>query len=101
MASKYLENDSDIGIKWFNLNYLQLNQGECHLLLTGYEFQNSVLRLGDTFLQQSNNEKLLGITIDQKHKFDLHVKNPKSVGKMVGALSRVARALNLDQYNII
>ena len=51
-------------IEWFKNNYMQLNQGKCHFLLTGCEEDNTVVTFGNSFLNASDMEKLLGIQID-------------------------------------
>ena len=77
-----LEKDIDICIVWFNRNFMKLNWDKCHFLLAGYDKDNTLIRFGDNFLTESPNEDLLGITIDNELKFDLHInKKCKEVGK--------------------
>ena len=70
-----LESEGYSVIEWFKNNYMQLNQGKCHFLLTGCEEDNTVVTFGNSFLNASDKEKLLGILIDKKLKFDAHIKN--------------------------
>ena len=45
--------------------------------------------------EETNNAKLLGVTIDNQLKFDVHIKNfCKEAGKKVNALARVASYMN-------
>ena len=35
-----LEHDTLLAIEWFENNYMKLNQGKCHLLVSGNKFEN-------------------------------------------------------------
>ena len=37
---KRLEHDSLLAIEWFQNNNMKLNQDKCHLLVTGYKYEN-------------------------------------------------------------
>ena len=69
-----LQSDGENVINWFQNNYMQLNQGKCHFLLTGCSEPNTVVNFGDKFLNASGYEKLLGLLIDDKLKFGAHIK---------------------------
>ena len=38
--TKRLKQDSFLAIEWFENNNMKLNQGKCHLLLSGYKNEN-------------------------------------------------------------
>ena len=41
-----LEHDNQLAIEWFESNYMKLNQGKCHLLVSGYKHGNIWVRIG-------------------------------------------------------
>ena len=43
-----LEYDSYIATEWFENNSLKLNQDECHLLVSGFKYQNVWVKIGKT-----------------------------------------------------
>ena len=42
-----LEHDSHLAFKWFESNYMKLNQDKCHLLVSGYKHENIWARIGE------------------------------------------------------
>ena len=42
-----LEHDSRLAIEWFRSNYMKLNQGKCHLLVSGYKHEKIWARIGE------------------------------------------------------
>ena len=36
---KRLEHDSALAIEWFENNYMKLNEGKCHLLVSGFKHE--------------------------------------------------------------
>ena len=49
------------------------NTDKCHLLLSKYE--SSEIHIGDSIVESSTCEKLLGIKIDSKLRFDDHIQD--------------------------
>ena len=41
-----LEHDNQLATEWFESNYMKLNQGKCHLLVSGYKHGNIWVRIG-------------------------------------------------------
>ena len=87
-----LENVSLKVIKWFSDNYLKLNEDKCHFLAL-YNSSNEpiTIKLGNASVQNSTQEKLLGIIIYNNLKLKHHVAElcQKASNKLY-ALSRVA-----------
>ena len=54
---------------------MKLNTDKCHLLISGTKYKHSWGKTGDDKMWESNEVKLLGITIDDKLKFDSHNAN--------------------------
>ena len=97
-----LEADGESVIEWFKNNYMQLNQGKCHFLLTGCAEDNTIVTFGNTFLNASNLEKLLGLLIDKKLRFYTHIKKLcTEAEKKVGALNRLNRIISVGKRKIL
>ena len=43
-----LEHDTRLMIEWFESNYMKLNKTKCHLLMSGYKFENIWVNVGNT-----------------------------------------------------
>ena len=70
-----LEHDSALAIEWFEANYMKLNEDKCHLLISGHKFESVWPMIGNTRIWESQQEKLLGVTIDKDLKFNKHISN--------------------------
>ena len=69
-----LENEGNILIKWFSNNYMKANADKCHLLVTN-NAENYSINLGGIKIDNSSEEKLLGILVDNQLKFDRYIDN--------------------------
>ena len=65
---KDLEEIGENFVNWFSNNEMKLNTHKCHLLLNSQE--PNTLKIGDLHMNDSLNEKLLGITFACKLKFN-------------------------------
>ena len=52
---------------------MKLNSEKCHLLVSGQNYEEMFVEIGDDKIWESKSLKLLGITIDKELKFDKHV----------------------------
>ena len=52
-------------IKWFHNSNMKLNLNKCHLLVSGYQYENVWAQIGDETTWESNKQKLLGLQIDR------------------------------------
>ena len=96
-----LEQDSIILFQWYENNYLKANPDKWHLLLsqTGQELS---MNIGNEMISNSENEKLLGITFDNKLYFDIHVKKLcKKAGQKLHALARISNFMNLEKRKVL
>ena len=59
--------------KWFSDSQMKGNTDKCHLLLSKDE--SSEIHIGDYIIERSTCEKLLGIKIDSKLRFDDHIQD--------------------------
>ena len=74
-VEKTLRGDFEIVTKWFHENYMVLNSGKCHFMCLGKNTENETYFFNKSEMRNSSEEKILGITIDNKLKFKSHVKN--------------------------
>ena len=89
-----LRGDFQIVTKWFYENYMGLNSGKCHFMCLGKNTENETYFFNNTEMKNRDEEKILGITIDNKLKFKSHVKNlRKKASQKIWALSRLANYL--------
>ena len=70
-----LEHISELAIAWFEMNYIKLNADKCHLLVSGNKNGQIWAKLDRDVVWESNDVELLGITLNNKLKFDKHVSN--------------------------
>ena len=61
-----LERNSELGIFWIENNYIKLNTDKCHLLDSGRKYEHSWAKTGHDKICESNEIKLLGVTIENK-----------------------------------
>jgi hypothetical protein len=99
-----LESDISSVMDWFQANFMMLNASKCHFLLSGPKniVEHTYVKVGEQIIWESQMEKLLGLTVDKKLKFQDHVDNmiKKASGKL-SALIRLARFLPFDQKRIL
>ena len=68
-----LEHDSYFAIEWFENNSMKLNQDKCHLLVSGFKYENAWAEIGKTKICESKKQKLFGVEIDRTLRFDEHI----------------------------
>ena len=95
-----LERDANLLSDWFVDNYMKMNDDKSHLLIFGNK-ENTSITTGQSPLMESQNEKLLGITVDKKLSFQAHIDNVcKKAGQRLHALARVSKYMNEQQLRI-
>ena len=96
-----LEEDTTKLIKWFNNNYFKMNADKCHLLITNHEDDVSATIGGEIIICEKS-VKLLGIYIDNKLDFNIHLsKICSKVSLKLHALARISHLLSTDKLKII
>ena len=74
------------------MNYMKINTDKCHLLVSENKNGQMWVKLERDIVWEINDVKLLGITLNNKLKFDKHVFNICSKGnRKLSALTRVAK----------
>ncbi len=98
-----LENNSTILIQWFEDNFIELNTGECHFMVIEKSAKQTIkISMGDSDMENTNEEKLLGVTIDHKLTFEPHLnKHCKNAGYKLFALSRLSSYIDSNKLKIL
>ena len=70
-----LEKDPLLLSEWFSDNFMKLNEDKSQLLIFGVMNDGMTLNIGDSQISESESEskKLLGVTLDSKLDFNVHV----------------------------
>ena len=68
-----LENAAKNFFEWFTNNHMKANHGKCHLLMSILT-PNSI-KVKDYMIKNSDNEKLLVVTVDVNLNFNCHLEN--------------------------
>ena len=88
--------------EWFFKNYMVLNQKKCHYMCIGRNTENDKFEFDNLLLENSKEEVVLGVTIDNKLTFDSHIKSIcRKAGQKLGALLRITNYLNSSQKKLI
>ena len=85
--------------KWFSDNQMKGNTDKCHLLLSKDE--SSEIHIGDSIVENTC-EKLLGIKINSKLRFDDHIQDLcKNANKKLRALARETPYMNFQRRKVL
>ena len=104
---KSLESDAYIVLNWFRFNEMKPNQGKCHLMIADIDHKHyegkSFIFLEDAFLENEEKVKLLGIQVDEKLRFEEHIKTfiLKEANKKLCALMRISKFLTPEKLKIL
>ena len=66
--------DFDLVSKWFEENCMILKTDKCHLMCLGKDAENKTFIFNNFILSNSNEDKIFGITIDNRITFKSHIK---------------------------
>ena len=99
---RQLEHDSLIAIEWFESNYMKLNTDKCHLLLAGHKHEHIWAKIGNDNIEESMHQRLLGVTIDNKLRFNTHIIDICKIAQQkLSALIRHSHILNFEKRRIL
>ena len=85
----------DLVSKWFEENFMVLNADKCHFMCLGQDMENETFIFNIFIFNNSNEEKILGITIDNKLTFKSHIKILcRKAAEKMKALSRLLNHLS-------
>ena len=97
-----LEENAEICLNWFNNNYMKMNPDKSHLLLSGKKTEQMWVKVGNDNILETNEVKLLGVSIDNELKFDNYIENTcKKAHAKLTALSRMSRFFNINQRHVL
>ena len=92
-------------ILWLSESYVNhtvINPGKYHYMLIGNHDAPDKANLNGTGITCSNNQKLLGVLIDRKLSFDVHIISLcKKEGQKFSALTRISSYLALDEVLLL
>ena len=60
--------------EWLFENYMVLNAGKCHFMCLGKNTENETFIFKDTITNNSKEEKILGVIIDNRMTFSSHIR---------------------------
>ena len=70
---------------------MKLNQEKCHLLVSGFKYENVWAKIGKAKIWESKKQKLLGVEIDTTLSFDEHIASLyRKAGKKLSVLVRLS-----------
>ena len=91
-----------LAVRWFENNYMKLNEEKCHFIISGHKYEHSWVKINENMIWESSNVKLLGVNIDSNLTFNDHVSSIcAKTGRKLTALRRLVTLLNLDQRRIL
>ena len=97
-----LETDALILSKWFPENFMKLNAGKCHLLTFGTNQDDIKIKIGEAIVEESSEEKLLGVIIATNLNFKSHVSNLcKRASQKLHALARLSPFMGSDKLRLL
>ena len=97
-----LEHDSYLTIEWFENNSMKLNQDKCHLLVSGFKYENVWAKIGKTKIWESKKQKLLGVEIDRTLSFDEHIASLcRKAGKKLSVLARLSNFMCTNKKRVL
>ena len=99
---KQLEEDSSVLEKWFSDNFLKLNDDKCHLMIFGDKSTEATVSIGNSRINESDYEKLLGVTFDKKSSFKKHVEDlSKKANQKLHALACLSNYIDPIKSEIL
>ena len=85
---------------WFSQNEMKANLGKCHMFLSSAEPLN--FQISETVIHNSQSKKLLGVTFDNKLKFEKHInKICQKANRKLNALARITPYMKLAKRRIL
>ena len=90
-----------LAILWFENNYMKSNTDKCHLIVSGCKYEQVWANIDKDLIQEGNDVKLLGITIDRHLKFDKHfLKLCSKANQKLSALFIMAKMLFFNKRKL-
>ena len=97
-----LEQDANRLTAWFPENYMKLNEDKCHFILFGTSKERANIHIAEAQIEESGEEKLLGIALDKKLSFKNHVKTIcKKASQKLHALARISIYMEPEKLKLL
>ena len=95
-----LENVAEKLFEWFTNNHMKANHDKCHLLMS--TLTPISIKVKDYIIKNSDNEKLLGVTVDANLNFNCHLENIlNKASKKVHVLARIAPYISIPKRKLL
>ena len=79
-----------------------MNSDKCHLFISGNRFENLWTKIGNDKIWETRIAKILGITIDNKLKFDEHLHNVcLKANRKLSVLTRIRKFLDFNKTRVL
>ena len=102
LVKSVLVNDFRAIKQWFYENFMILNPNKCHFMCVGKNTESDIFKFENVCLENSKEEVILGITIDNKLTFDSHIKSIcRKADQQLSALSRILPYLETDKKELL
>ena len=89
-------------VKWFSDNFLKLNDEKCHLMVFGDKNTKTTIKIGNSEIKESDCEKLLRITFDNKLNFKKHLEDLcRKANQKIHALARLSNYIDPVKSEIL
>ena len=99
-VTENLQSDLKIVLKWFKDNQMMNNSGKFQFMILSKNTINKLIVIGNKTIVSSKSVKLLGLTIDKKLNFGIHINNICKVPSVkIKSLGRIRNRLNLSSLN--
>ena len=93
-----LEDNAELAIAWFEINYMKRNTDKCHLLISANKNEYMWAKLDEDIFWESNDV----VTIDNNLRLDKHVSNIcLKANRKLSALTRVAKFVPFKKRPIL
>ena len=81
---------------------MKLNQNKCHLLVSGFKYENVQAKIGKAKIWESKKQKLLGVEIDTTLSFDEHIASLyRKAGKKLSVLVRLSNFMCTNKKRVL
>ena len=95
-----LEYESNIAFDWFKINKMIVSQGKFQSIIIDKKKQDhtkEIFKIGDKIIEALPSVKLLGVQIDDKLNFNLHITNTcRSAANQLNALIKLKQYLSFE-----
>ena len=97
-----LEQDATQLSTWYPENYMKLNVDKCHLMIFGEKRRKVKIHIAEAVIEESDEETLLGITLDTKISFKSHVQSLcKKASQKLHALSTISIFMDSNKIKLM